>query len=181
MFTNKRIKLRKLTIEDHLIYNEWRNDPEVMQSTSPYLDLYSLSETHSFIEMILNQDNAKGYIIETLDNHKAIGIISIINIDYKNRNAELIIDIGDKTMWNKGIGTEAIELILNIVFNEMNLHRLFLQVFAFNDSAIALYSKLGFTKEGQLREALYRNGKYHDIINMSILKVEYQEQNNKTQ
>lgn len=175
MFKSKRINLRKVNNDDCLTYHQWRNDIEVMESTSPNLDQYTLEDTQNFINMIINAPNAKGYIIE--ESNIPIGIISIINIDYKNRNGELIIDIGDKNMWNKGIASEAISLILEYVFNELNFHRLYLQVFDFNTSAIKLYEKFGFENEGMSKEALYRNGKWHNILSYSLLKKDYNTNN----
>ncbi|MED4174038.1 GNAT family protein, partial [Halalkalibacterium halodurans] len=94
-------------------------------------------------------------------------------IDYKNRNAECIIDIGEKTYWGKGYGFEALRLLLNYAFLEMNLHRVSLRVFSFNKKAIRLYEKLGFKHEGTSRQCLYRYGQWHDIVHMGILKDEY--------
>lgn len=76
-------------------------------------------------------------------------------------------------MWGKGIGTDTMSLILEFAFNELNLHRVYLQVFSFNERAIKLYEKIGFIHEGKFRQALYRTGKWHDIVIMSILKNEY--------
>lgn len=173
MFENNKIKLRKLSVGDYSTYHDWRNDIEVMQSTSPQLDIYTLEETEQFISMIASQSNAKGYMIEYKETKKTVGIVSLINIDYKNRSAECIIDIGSKDMWGKGIGTDAMSLILEFAFSELNLHRVYLQVFDFNKRAINLYEKIGFTHDGKFREALYRTGKWHDIVIMSILKNEY--------
>ncbi|AFS77521.1 acetyltransferase, GNAT family [Gottschalkia acidurici 9a] len=173
MFENKIIKLRRLSPNDYTTYHNWRNDTEVMQSTSPQLEIYTLEETEQYISTIASQPNAKGYIIEYKKTEQSVGIVSLINIDYKNRSAECIIDIGEKDMWGKGIGTSAISLILEFAFNELNLHRIYLQVFSFNERAIKLYEKIGFVHEGRLRQALYRAGNWHDIIIMSILKNEY--------
>lgn len=177
MFENKNIKLRKLSVDDYLTYHNWRNDTKVMQSTSLQLDQYTEKETEQFISMIASQTNSKGYMIEHKDSRETIGIISLINIDYKNRSAECIIDIGSKDMWGKGIGREAMSLILEFAFNELNLHRVYLQVFSFNERAVNLYKKIGFSHAGLLREALYRNGEWHDIIIMDLLKSEYQKNN----
>ncbi|EQB3102378.1 GNAT family N-acetyltransferase [Clostridium botulinum] len=76
-------------------------------------------------------------------------------------------------MWGKGIGTAAISLILEFEFNELNLHRIYLQVFSFNKRGIKFYEKMGFIHEGELCQALYCNGSWHDIVIMSILKNEY--------
>lgn len=175
MFENELIKLRKLSPGDCGIYHTWRNDPAVMCSTSPALDLYTAEETEKYISAIAAQPNAKGYMIEHKESGRTVGIVSLIRIDSKNRCAELIIDIGEKDMWGKGIGTAAVTLILQFAFDELNLHRVFLQVFAFNEHAIKLYEKMGFTHEGRLRHALYRTGNWHDIVVMGILKPEYKD------
>lgn len=173
MFENKLIKLRKLSANDYTTYHNWRNDMEVMETTSPQLDIYTLEETEQYISAIVSQSTAKGYLIEYKKTEQTVGIVSLINIDYKNRSAECIIDIGVKDMWGKGIGTAAISLILEFAFNELNLHRVYLQVFSFNERAIRLYEKMGFIHEGKFRQALYRMGKWHDIVIMGILKNEY--------
>ncbi len=173
MFENKMIKLRKLSASDYTTYHDWRNDIEVMETTSPQLDIYTLEETEHYISAIVSQSTAKGYLIEYKETEQTVGIVSLINIDYKNRSAECIIDIGVKDMWGKGIGTAAISLILEFAFNELNLQRVYLQVFSFNERAIKLYEKMGFVHEGKFRQALYRSGNWHDIVIMGILKDEY--------
>ncbi|MBO1001081.1 GNAT family N-acetyltransferase [Pseudogracilibacillus auburnensis] len=176
MFENKIIKLRKLSANDYTTYHDWRNDMEVMETTSPQLDIYTLEETEQYISAIVSQPTAKGYLIEYKETEQTVGIVSLINMDYKNRSAECIIDIGVKDMWGKGIGTAAISLILEFAFNELNLHRVYLHVFSFNERAIKLYEKMGFIHEGKFRQALYRTGKWHDIVIMGILKDEYNQQ-----
>lgn len=86
-------------------YHNWRNDMEVMETTSPQPDIYTLEETEQYILAIVSQSTAKGYLIEYKEIEQTIGIVSLINIDYKNRSAECIIDIGIKDMWGEGIGT----------------------------------------------------------------------------
>jgi RimJ/RimL family protein N-acetyltransferase len=82
LFVSKRIKLRKMTMEDVERYHSWRNDVDVMISTNPLLDLYTLSETKAFVEgVILNSSSSKSYIIQDKANEKAIGITSLINMD----------------------------------------------------------------------------------------------------
>lgn len=150
------------------------NDFDVMKTTSPSLDLYSLDETRNFVEnRILNSISSESYIIEEREGKRAIGITSLTNIDTKNRNAECIIDIGEKDYWGMGYGTEALKILLEYAFLELNLHRVSLRVFSFNEKAIHIYNKLGFRKEGVMRESLYRNGTWHDIIMMGVLKRDY--------
>ena len=173
MFENERIRLRKVIETDAEIYNHWRNDTEVMASTSPELDQFTLKETENFIGFITSSKNSKSYIIELKEGNRPVGIISMININTKDRSAECIIDIGEKDVWGQSIGKEAFSLMMAYAFNELNFHRLSLQVFSFNKRAISLYEKLGFKEEGVMREAFYRFGKWHDVHMMGILKKEY--------
>lgn len=174
LFESSRIYFRKMMEDDIPIYHQWRNDPDVMRTTSPYLDVYTFAETQAFVEqVILGSGTSKSYMIIEKQTQAPIGITSLVQIDRKNRNAECIIDIGDKEYWGKGYGTEALSLLLDYAFSEMNLHRVSLQVFAFNLKAISMYRKIGFKQEGILREFLFREGAWHDLIQMGILKHEY--------
>lgn len=178
MLQSKRIVFRKMEIEDIPTYHQWRNDLEVMQTTNLDLDRYSVEETKQFVEtVILGSEQSKTYILEERDEKTAIGITSLIHIDYKNRNAECVIDIGNKEYWGKGYATEALQLLLDYAFLELNMHRIALRVFSFNEKAIHVYKKIGFMEEGRSRESIYRNGEWHDIIHMGILKEEYRSVN----
>jgi len=176
LFESSRVKLRKMTKEDTELYHKWRNDVEVMHSTNPSLDVYPMEETKDFVDhVILGTHAGKSYIMVEKGKESPIGIVSLINIDYKNRNAECIIDIGEKEYWGKGYGSEGLKLLLDYAFYEMNLHRVYLKVFSFNDKAISLYNKIGFIQEGSSRQSLFRDGTWYDIIHMGILQNEYYE------
>ncbi|WP_017186256.1 GNAT family N-acetyltransferase [Alkalibacillus haloalkaliphilus] len=173
MFSSNRIYLRKVELGDTELYQSWLNDVDVMYSTNPSLDVYSYEDTRRFVENVLvNSNTSKSYIIVER-NGETIGITSLINMDYKNRNAECIIDLGNKQYWGKGYAKEALTILLNYAFMELNLHRVSLRVFDFNEAAIHLYQKLGFKEEGRSRESLYRNGEWHDMIHMGLLKNEF--------
>lgn len=174
LFESERLRLRQMTTEDIELYHTWRNDIEVMRTTNPFLDVYPLEATRQIVEqIILGSSSAKSYMIIEKELDSPIGITSLINIDYKNRNAECIIDIGEKDYWGKGYGSEGLKLLLDYAFLEMNLHRVSLKVFSFNEKAIKLYKKMGFQPEGTSRECLFREGSWHDILHMGILQHEY--------
>ncbi|MBE5107601.1 GNAT family N-acetyltransferase [Bacillus thuringiensis] len=174
LFESSRVRLRKMIKEDTELYHKWRNDIEVMHSTNPSLDVYPMEATKEFVDhVILGSHTAKSYIMVEKGNKIPIGIVSLINIDYKNRNAECIIDIGEKEYWGKGYGAEGLKLLLDYVFYEMNLHRVSLKVFSFNERAIHLYNKIGFQQEGRSRQIVFRDGEWHDIIHMGLLQNEY--------
>jgi diamine N-acetyltransferase len=173
MFSTNRIHLRKVTENDVDTYHKWRSNHKVMENTSLKLDVYTLEETEKFIQMITNSGDSKSYIIQHRENDEPIGIVSLINIDLKNRNAECIIDIGNEDYWGMGYGTEAMKLLLEYCFLELNLHKVYLRVISFNERAINLYERLGFEKEGEQKEQLFRNGNWHGIILMSVFQKSY--------
>lgn len=173
LFTGERIHLRKVTVHDAELYHEWRNNTEVMEWTSSALDVYTFQETEAFIKSISTSSTSKSYMIQLNESSKPIGVVSLVNVDYKNRNAECIIDIGEKDYWGSGYGKEAMSLSLRYSFLELNLHKVYLHVFSFNKRAIALYEKLGFVKEGELKEHVFRSGKWHGITIMALTQERY--------
>ncbi|MBS4538444.1 GNAT family N-acetyltransferase [Clostridium sp. D2Q-11] len=172
-FETDRVRLRKMRENDIEVYNKWSNDEKVISNTYPNLDIHSLEDTEDFYNKIKNTNNSKTYIIEEKIKKTPLGITSLTNIDFFNRNAEFIIDIGEKNYWGKGYATEVVTVMLDYTFKELNLHRIYLKVFSFNKRAIRLYEKFGFKHEGKMREALYREGKWHNIIIMGLLQSNY--------
>lgn len=165
--------LRSMNEEDIKHYNEWSNDYEVVQYTYPVIKTFTIDDTKEFFKNIRDAENGITYIIEDSVIGLPIGITSLINIDRVNKNAEFIIDIGNKNYWGKGIGRLIVSKMISIAFYEKNLHRLSLRVFSFNNRAINLYKSLGFTEEGRTREAIRRYETWHDIVHMGLLRKEH--------
>jgi RimJ/RimL family protein N-acetyltransferase len=82
--------------------------------------------------------------------------------------------IGEKEYWSKGYGTDAIRTLMRFAFERMNLNRVELSTFDFNERAQACYRKCGFVEEGRRREDRYIDGEYHDLIVMGILRYEWE-------
>ncbi|WP_195571360.1 GNAT family N-acetyltransferase [Paenibacillus sp. 1001270B_150601_E10] len=174
LFESSRLYLRKMTETDVEQYHQWRDDMEVMRTTNPFLDRVSFDDTIQFVtQVVMGSTSSKNYIIVDKGTDEPIGITALIQLDYKNRNGECILEIGNKAYWGKGYGTEALQLLLRYAFLECNLHRLSLRVFSFNEKAIRLYTKIGFKQEGVTRQSIYRDGDWHDIIHMGMLQEEY--------
>ncbi|MFB4168220.1 GNAT family N-acetyltransferase [Virgibacillus sp. JSM 102003] len=173
LFSGERVRLRKMSSEDASTYHRWRNDIEIMHFADSSLDVFTYADTEKFVKNITESNNSRIYMIEELEANNPIGITSLINIDYGNRNAECNISIGDKSYWGKGFGQESFRLLLDFAFNELNLHKVYLRVFSFNKGAIKLYQKLGFYEEGELIEQFYRDGSWHNVIFMGLLKRNY--------
>ncbi len=85
------------------------------------------------------------------------------------------ITIGEHDAWGRGLGTEATELMVGHAFERLVLHRVGLTVFSYNMRAIRAYEKVGFRIEGRLRDAIQREGRYFDEVQMGILADEWLE------
>ena len=103
------------------------------------------------------------FSIRTLDTDEFLGFAELDGIDWSHGSTGLGIGLGDPASWGKGYGRDAMKLLLNFAFNEMNMHRVGLTVFAYNERARTLYEKLGFVLEGTQRERLHRGkgGRHH--------------------
>ena len=103
-----------------------------------------------------------------------IGNVGFRNISYLDRKAEFFIVIGNKDYWSKGIGTWATNKILAHMTSakrgSRKLHKIYLQVDQTNERAIRSYKKVGFVKEGILKDELVREGKYVTMVRMAYIK-----------
>jgi diamine N-acetyltransferase len=175
MIVGKRVRLRPIEREDLPRFVEWFSDPEVRRHLLVYLP-FSLAQEERWFEGLqerLERQEEVLLAIETADGVH-IGNVGLHAIDWKNRNAELGIAIGEKAYWGQGYGADAIRTLLGLAFREMNLHRIFLRVDADNVRGIHCYEKDGFRREGTLREVVFREGTYHDQYIMGILKQEFE-------
>ncbi len=119
--------------------------------------------------------NGATMIIQTTKEKKVIGIIELDGFDWAARSAWVGIGIGEADYRGKGYGTEAMQLILEYAFQGLNLNRVNLNVFAFNTRAIRSYEKCGFRYEGTQREVIYKEDQRWDVIDMGILRSEWEE------
>ena len=103
-----------------------------------------------------------------------VGHIELNNIDLRNKSARVCrVLVGEPSLRGRGIGTQMMRRLLKIGFDQLGLHRIDLFVFDFNKAAIRCYEKLGFVKEGHLREVRRIGGEYWSLYHMSILEHEW--------
>ena len=167
--------LRGLELDDlDEIMNHW-NDWEVKRLLMLIIP-HSRQEEEEFIRSTWrDRQEGKAYIfgIETIQEQKLIGSLGLHNVDWRNRTAEFGIAIWNKQYWEQGLGAEATNLILKYAFEQLNLNRVELRVFEFNERAKAMYANVGFQQVGRRRKAIYRDGMYYDELLMDYLKEEW--------
>ncbi len=99
-----------------------------------------------------------------------IGQCGLFNVNKTARTCELGITIGDKSYWSKGYGREAVSLLVHYAFTYQNFRKVWLQVHAANERGLRAYKACGFVEEGRLREHVWCNGRYDDLIFMGTLR-----------
>ncbi|WP_027623383.1 GNAT family N-acetyltransferase [Clostridium lundense] len=174
MYYGERIKLRAYKREDVPLACEYMNDNEMKRllvNKIPYPMI--LEEEEKWFESLVNLKDSYNFAIEDLESGKYIGGCGINQINWLNRIAIIGIFIGDKNYWGKGYGADAINTLVNFIFQQMNMNKVKLSVFSFNERAKKCYEKCGFKVEGVLRQELFRDGKYNDEYIMSILFGEW--------
>lgn len=177
MILGERIRFRAIEREDLPMFVSWINDPEVRQYLLLDLPMSKVQEENWYENMLKQDPRTHPLVIEitTGQGWQPIGTISLFNFQDTHRNAELGIMIGDKKNWNKGYGQEAVRLLCKHGFETLNLHRIYLCVYAVNLRGIRAYEKVGFVREGCSREAIYHEDEYIDLVQMGILHAEWRE------
>lgn len=170
----KRIMLREYITSDIESIRGWVNDHETTRMLDPSIFSYPhpYEKTKAFVDSNI-ENGGPAFIIANIETGEYIGQIDLMNINYRNRSAEIGIVIGIKRYRSLGYGSEAIKLLLEFAFNQLNLNRIEIRVFSFNEQGIRCYKKCGFIEEGCLRQAIYIDGEYHDIIILSVLREEF--------
>lgn len=169
----QRVNLRRHRAEDLAAVTRWYRDPELGRLTRYHANPMSAEEIERFFRGRLLSEDALAYAIEELPSRRLIGFTTFSGLDPENGSVLFHITIGERDAWNRGLGSEATELMLGHAFEGLGLHRVGLSVFSYNTRAIRAYEKVGFSHEGRLREAIQRDGHYWDEIQMSMLREEW--------
>lgn len=174
LFHGKKVRLAQPNLEDAAVVSRFSEDSEYRRlMDSDYARGESLEEARQTILSIGQGGKSILFHLRALPEDALIGFVSLHHIEWNNQNCELSIGIWDPTYLEKGYGSEAVQLILNYAFYELNLFRVGLTVIASNARAVHVYLKHGFREEGRMRQVVNRDGKRVDLIMMSILRDEY--------
>lgn len=171
----EKIVLRPYRAEDAQTLYESVQEPIGRRLTGTHQH-FSMEQIERYLARYIDStpEDRLGYIIAQPDTLAALGEVVILDIDPDNHSAGIRIALFSPDDFGKGYGTEAMRLMLAQAFQTLKLHRLALEVYDFNPRAQRVYEKVGFRREGLLRDALFYDGEYHDTIVMSILAHEWQ-------
>lgn len=167
------VYLRPPEKADAPVIAPWFNDQEVLRFLG-MIRPTSVASEEAFIAGLNANPMEPTFGIVVRETDQLIGTAGLARTDVRNRHAMFGIGIGDKGAWGKGYGTEATRLIVGYAFETLNLHRVWLTVFEYNQRGVRAYEKAGFRVEGRLRQECFREGRYWDTLFMAILREEWQ-------
>ncbi len=176
MITGDKVRLRAIERTDIPSFVRWLNDPEVTENLLIHSPLSKAMEEGWFDRHLAqnpNEGEVLGIEVMVGSTWVHVGNTGLHGIEPVHLVAEFGIFIGEKQYWNLGFGREATRLMLKHGFEDINLHRIYLHVYEPNLRAIKAYEAAGFKREGVMREAVYKNGKYLNVILMSMLHSEW--------
>jgi RimJ/RimL family protein N-acetyltransferase len=169
------ISLRAFRQSDLEAYKTWLDNEEVTHFLEMGARPTREKDCEAFLQMAETSDDAIVFAITETGNDTPIGTCGLYLIQWVCQRAQLNILVGEPSAWDKGYGSEAVTLLLKYGFYKLNLNSIQLGVNADNQRAIKSYEKGGFVHEGRRRQMIFRNSRYYDVVEMSILRSEYDE------
>lgn len=159
--------------EDAKAWARWNTDSEFVRNWD--LRPAWLPPTSQLQEWIVEGGNDAGnFAIHTIEGDRMIGLVGLDGFDWLSRTAWVGIGIGETEFQGKGYGTDAMKVVLRYGFTELNLNRVNLTVFEYNQRAIRCYEKCGFKHEGIQREFIFKENKRWGLVNMGILRSDWE-------
>jgi len=172
--TTPRLNLRTVRLEDVDDFYDVYSNPEVMRywSTPPLVNREAASKLISEIHEGFNQRQLLKWAVALRADDKLIGSVTIFHPDFTHRRAEIGYALG-RPYWRQGYMQETLKAVINYAFAELNFHRLEADVDPRNDASVRTLERLGFQREGYLRERWQVNGEIQDAFFYGLLQPDW--------
>lgn len=165
----KRLNLRMFKVSDITPkYVKALNNKEIIGLTESRYRSWNLKEVIEYVKKMANiQDQSQLIGIFIKDEERHIGNIRLHSFSKHNKRAEVGILIWNKKEWGKGYASEALEGLIEYVFYKLKLHKICAEYYSVNKASEKIFKKLGFKKEGILKDHFLVDGKYVDAIRIA--------------
>ena len=170
------VGLRAVEKEDLHLFRDWRNIVEFRKHFREVREL-SLTDQERWFESLQNTKNINFmFTIIDLKTNEAIGAAGLLYVNWINRSGDFSFYIGKDNLYidNEGIAKEATQLLINYGFNNLNLNKIWMELYEFDEKKINFFKdEFNFVIDGKLRENCFEGGKYWDSYIISLLKKDY--------
>ena len=152
---------------------EWRNRPHFRRHFREYRELSMVDQLIWYEDTVRNDARTKMFAVTALNTGALIGACGLCWIDLVNRNADLSIYIGADDIYIDNIfAPDTAYTLLRYAFDELGLHRVWVEIYDFDEAKKKLFDCLNFKFDGRHRDTLWRDGTWHDSIFYSLLPQE---------
>lgn len=170
MRTSK-IQLRKILRTDLKYFRDWRNSKVIWENNTQFTFL-NMKDQNRWFKSLFQKDSRKNMFTIIDDKKKPVGVCGLTNLDPIEKSGKIAIVVGNTDLQSKGIGTQSLELLLEYGFSKKKLHRIEADVLEFNKKSISFFQKFNFKKEFCMRDYLFRNDRWWDMIVFSKIETD---------
>jgi RimJ/RimL family protein N-acetyltransferase len=169
----KNVNLRAIEQEDLILINQWSNDPEINYMLGGWHFPSSMKDQQKWFESLSFKSNDQRFAVESND-EGLIGLVNLVEINWKDRNAFHGMLLGDAKTRGKGYGTDTIMALCKYAFEELGLRRLDTTIIASNEVSLGVYiNKCGWQREGVKKNYYFRKNSWWDQIIVGITSEDY--------
>ena len=166
----RRVYLRALEPEDYKVSILWRKDEEIWDMLGGTKYFVSEAYEKKWVEDTIFGSKDVKLAVCLAENDKYIGNVYMTDINEVNRSCTSHVLIGDKDYWGQGFAREALQLAIDYMFNERNIHRIQALVLTSNVASMKMHEKCGYKKEGILHDAVFKNGRYQNQAVLALVR-----------
>ncbi len=168
----ERVHLRILQRSDILTTTAWLNSEQIADIMG-YLPVMTLDQQYEWFDKLKSDSTRYVFAVCLNEDGRHIGNVALGNVDMLHRHGMFSIFLADTADRTRGLGSEAARLILGFAFEKLNLNKVHLRTSARFKEALRMYERLGFVREGVMRQHVFANGTYEDKIIYSLLRAEH--------
>jgi len=174
MISGRKVYLKAVEKDDLEQLKEWRNLPDFRKHFREYREINSEMQQKWFENTIINDKNTIMFSIFDSNTNKLIGCCGLCYINWVHRNADLSLYIGHDQSYidDTGFAEDACRVLLEYGFDELNLHKIWTEIYDFDDKKNNLYKKVGFKRDGVLRDQYFYNGTWSNSLILSLINTE---------
>ena len=173
MLKGDMVGLRAIEESDLELMLKWRNKPEYRKYFREYRELNMTSQRDWFLKKVIGDEHTKMFAIVELITGQLIGACGLCYIDWQNRCADFSIYIGKDDLYIDGVyAIDAARILIQYGFEELNLHRLWSEIFEIDDKKKEMFDKLGFTMEAVHKATHWTEGRWVDSVYYRLLDSE---------
>ncbi len=169
----ERVYLRPLEAGDIELVHHWYEDVRVASLMGdPPVSLAARNLRYEDSLKAADPDVFR-FVICLLVDDRRIGRTDLFDLDRQNGSCAFGITLGEPELWGHGLGTDAVNALVDFAFGQLRMERVWLDTDAHNERAQAAYAKAGFIQEGRFRNAWFQDGSWSDDLRMALLREEW--------